>query len=160
MLNGLVVNGYGTERWYKDDQLHREDGPALEFVNGNKEWYLNGHLHRESGPAVEWASGLTEWYYKGVFAGRGDKPDPALWERVTSGPLNGCIVDCNGYKYWYKDDQLHREDGPAIEYKGGTKQWYLYGMNLGWGAEGFWKMWEWLTDEQRSNPNLLKHLPR
>ena len=37
--------------------LHREDGPAIEYANGNKHWYLNGKLHREDGPAIENANG-------------------------------------------------------------------------------------------------------
>ena len=24
-----------------NDKLHREDGPAIEWANGDKEWYLN-----------------------------------------------------------------------------------------------------------------------
>jgi len=41
MKNGLVVEN-GTKRWYKDDVLHREDGPPEEWANGSKEWYLHG----------------------------------------------------------------------------------------------------------------------
>jgi hypothetical protein len=33
----------------------------------------------------------------------------------------------NGTKQWYINGQRHREDGPAIEYADGTKQWYLNG---------------------------------
>ena len=33
----------------------------------------------------------------------------------------------NGTKYWYLNDKLHREDGPAIEWANGTKRWYLNG---------------------------------
>ena len=33
----------------------------------------------------------------------------------------------NGDKYWYLNDQRHREDGPAIEYIDGYKAWYLNG---------------------------------
>jgi hypothetical protein len=33
----------------------------------------------------------------------------------------------NGYKYWYLNGKLHREDGPAIEYADGDKYWYLNG---------------------------------
>ena len=29
--------------------------------------------------------------------------------------------------FWYKDGVLHREDGPAIEYRNGTTKWYLNG---------------------------------
>ena len=31
--------------------------------NGNKAWYLNGELHREDGPAVEYADGYKAWWY-------------------------------------------------------------------------------------------------
>ena len=36
-------------------------------------------------------------------------------------------VDDDGNKFWYFNDRLHREDGPAIEYSDGTKYWYLNG---------------------------------
>ena len=49
-----------------DDQLHREDGPAIEWADGSKEWYRNGQLHREDGPAIEYKSGTEEWYLFGV----------------------------------------------------------------------------------------------
>jgi hypothetical protein len=96
---------------------------------------------------------------------------------------NGCVLDKDGTKYWfkdglrhredgpavewadgskiwYKDDEIHREDGPAVEYPEGGMSWYLNGEYLGWGAEGFWALWEVLTDEQQGNPNLLKYMPR
>ena len=34
-------------------------------------------------------------------------------------------VYADGDKYWYLNDKVHREDGPAIEYANGTKYWYL-----------------------------------
>ena len=36
----------------------------------------------------------------------------------------------NGDKFWYLNDVLHREDGPAIEYANGEKFWYLNGNQL------------------------------
>jgi hypothetical protein len=50
------------KRWYLNGHLHRENGPAIEYDNGDKVWYLNGQLHRENGPAVEFASGHKEWW--------------------------------------------------------------------------------------------------
>ncbi len=38
-----------------------------------------------------------------------------------------CKIDAYGDKRWYLNNQLHREDGPAIEYADGEKRWYLYG---------------------------------
>ena len=34
----------GTKFWYLNDNLHREDGPAIEYANGDKYWYLNGKI--------------------------------------------------------------------------------------------------------------------
>ena len=32
------------------------------WPNGSKSWYLNGNLHREDGPAVEYPDGSKQWY--------------------------------------------------------------------------------------------------
>lgn len=55
----------GIKTWYLNGKLHREDGPAREYVDGTKEWYLNGELHREDGPAFEYANGNKLWYLNG-----------------------------------------------------------------------------------------------
>ena len=31
-----------AKRWLSAGVYHRTDGPALEYVNGNKHWYQNG----------------------------------------------------------------------------------------------------------------------
>ena len=36
-------------------------------------------------------------------------------------------VDDDGNKFWYLNDKLHREDGPAVENANGSKYWYLNG---------------------------------
>lgn len=54
--------------YYSDPEcttLHRTNGPAIEYDNGNKQWYQNGVLHRTDGPAVERVDGNTQWYYQG-----------------------------------------------------------------------------------------------
>ena len=37
--------------------LHRTDGPACEYFDGDKAWFLNGAKHRLDGPAVEYSEG-------------------------------------------------------------------------------------------------------
>jgi len=32
----------GNKHWYYKGQLHRLNGPAIEFVNGDKSYYING----------------------------------------------------------------------------------------------------------------------
>ncbi|MBF0572116.1 MAG: hypothetical protein HQL12_09660, partial [Candidatus Omnitrophica bacterium] len=51
----------GNKYWYLQSRYHRTDGPAVELANGDKWWYLHGQLHRADGPAVEWANGNKEW---------------------------------------------------------------------------------------------------
>ena len=65
MKNGMHTDRYGTEKWYKNDRLHRDDGPANEWAGGMKEWYLNGKRYREDGPAIEYADGTKSWYLNG-----------------------------------------------------------------------------------------------
>ena len=33
--------------------------------DGTKQWHLNGELHRTDGPAIEWADGTKAWYLNG-----------------------------------------------------------------------------------------------
>jgi len=63
------IDKYGTKRWYLNNQLHREDGPAVEYYTGDKAWYLYGQLHRIDGPATEWFNGYKSWYFRGKLIG-------------------------------------------------------------------------------------------
>jgi hypothetical protein len=65
----IEINSNGSKFYYKDKAMsiiHREDGPAIEWDDGNKSWALNGKLHREDGPAVEWSNGDKSWYLNSV----------------------------------------------------------------------------------------------
>jgi hypothetical protein len=72
MKNRLIIDKLGN-KWYINEHyvegwkllpenLHREDGPAFENVDGAKEWRVYGKLHREDGPAVEWPGGQKSYY--------------------------------------------------------------------------------------------------
>ena len=61
----VTVNDDCTRFWWLNGKYHREDGPAIEFADGNRYWYLNGNLHREDGPAIERADGTRQWYLNG-----------------------------------------------------------------------------------------------
>ena len=56
------------KREYRNDlgQLHRTDGPAVEYTNGSKEWYINGKLHREHGPAIILGNGAKWWFLDNI----------------------------------------------------------------------------------------------
>mgnify|MGYP003609866168 CR=1 FL=1 len=60
------VDADGTVRYFNaQGQLHREYGPADEWVNGTRGWYQNGRLHRLDGPAVECPDGYRSWWQNG-----------------------------------------------------------------------------------------------
>ena len=59
----------GDTFYFKDAAkqiLHRTDGPAIEYANGDNTWIVNGKLHRLDGPAVEWANGDKVWFVNGI----------------------------------------------------------------------------------------------
>ena len=47
-------------------KLHKEDGPAIVYDNGDKCWYIHGVRHRVDGPAIEWVNGQAAWYWYGT----------------------------------------------------------------------------------------------
>jgi hypothetical protein len=53
-----------SNKFWRDstDVLHRDDGPAIIYINGHKEWWQHGKRHRDDGPAVVYASGHQRWY--------------------------------------------------------------------------------------------------
>jgi len=84
----VTVDEEGTTRWYKDAKctvLHRENGPAIEYADGDKFWYQNGQLHRTDGPAIEWSDGTESWYQNGL-------------RHRTDGPA---VEYADGTKRWY-----------------------------------------------------------
>ena len=91
--------------------LHRIDGPACEYADGDKFWYIDGKCHRIDGPAVENADGSKYWYIDGKL------------HRID-GPA---VEYTDGTKSWYIDNERHRTDGPAVEWVDGYKSWYIDG---------------------------------
>jgi hypothetical protein len=106
---GIAERPDGTKYWYKDGELHREDGPAVEYLNGTKYWYKNNYRHREDGPAVEYSDGEKHWYKNGLFH-REDGP---------------AIEYLSGTKQWFKNGKRHRLDGPAVEYSDESSLWFF-----------------------------------
>jgi hypothetical protein len=117
---------YNTKYWYNSKmELHRVDGPAVEYPNGNKSWYINGRAHREDGPSIEWKNGHA-WYINGekIFC-INDEIKIFSIENIMN---SICIVDQFGNKKWFNSKgDFHREDGPACEYTNGDKYWYING---------------------------------
>lgn len=109
--NGMGLSGEGNRYWFKDECVHREDGPAVIRLDGSEEWWVNGKRHREGGPAVIMASGYREWRLHGELH-RLDGP-AVIWE--------------TGEQEWWAHGKCHREDGPAVIYPDGREEWFING---------------------------------
>ena len=123
-----VIFSNNEEKYYKDGVLHNElDKPAFITKNCNK-WFKNGILHRDNNkPAIMYIddfSEMCEWYIKGVLQKNSTKDD------------NGDrVIDT-----WYRNNLLHRIDGPAVIKKSYNsidyedekieKEWWVNGKNL------------------------------
>jgi hypothetical protein len=109
-----VINEYGTKIWKNEKgEYHRIDGPAIEFMNGDKYWFQNGNRHRTDGPAISLKKGDEYWYQNDLLH-REDGP--------------ACEY-ADGDREWYQNGKRHREDGPAIDKVNGDKCWYIEGKH-------------------------------
>ena len=63
MKNGCIFTK-DHRYWYKDGEVHREDGPAIEF-SSFEGWFINGLCHILEGPAKIWKNGDKEWWING-----------------------------------------------------------------------------------------------
>jgi len=95
----------------RNGHLHRLDGPAREYENGDKIWFQNHQLHRVNEPVIEY-KGSKEWWQNGGL-------------HRLDGPA---IEHENGDKEWFQHGQRHRLDGPAIEYTNGNMLYFNHGV--------------------------------
>lgn len=89
----LHVDEFGTKKWYLNGELHREDGPAIEYTNGTNAWWQHGKCHRIGAPAAEHANGDKYWYVN-------DKLHRTDGAAIEYG---------NGTKDWYVDDHQYND---------------------------------------------------
>ena len=66
--NGAECEIYdnGNKYWRLNGNLHRTDGPAIEYASGSKSWWINGKRHRTDGPAIEFYNGDKFWFINGT----------------------------------------------------------------------------------------------
>ncbi len=72
------------------------------------------------------------------------------------------LIDC---EIFYINGYVSRTDGPAIisYYRDGSiyfEEFWIDGEYLGQDKDGFWALWDRLTEEGRNNHNLLRYLAR
>ena len=122
MKNGIITNEFGTKLHYKDDKLHREDGPAVVYWNGTVEYWVEGKLHREDGPAIIYSTGDAEYWINGEFMD-------------TYKPGFGCFEPKS------REDALERLDSKERPY---ARELYLADIDAKWPIEEKKKLFSWL----------------
>ena len=88
------------------------------------QWFLNSKRLLWGGPAVEYIDGDK---FKSITV-NGDK----FWflnDKLHREDGPACEYE-NGDKSWHLNGQFHRENGPAVEYTNGSKEWWLNGRKL------------------------------
>jgi hypothetical protein len=114
---------FGKFCYYYDNLIHREDGPAILYLNGDKAWFRYGEIHREDGPAIEYASGEKQWWFQGQL-------------HRSNGPA--LIDKKRNYTAWYYFGLRHREDGPAVQHHNGDKEFWI--QNKKYSEAEYWRM--------------------
>ena len=63
----VLAYEYGSKYWRNSKgKLHREgDKPAIVALDGYKSYWKNGRLHRDNGPAVIYQNGDVEYWLDG-----------------------------------------------------------------------------------------------
>lgn len=98
------VDGNGNVTYMNKSRLHREDGPAREFSNGDKEWWVDGLLHRVDGPAIDRVNGQQFWYIKGLLH-REDGPAAIYPNSSATHYLNGRSIEVNEFNKFVRDSR-------------------------------------------------------
>jgi len=76
------IDVFGNKIWRnKKREIHRLDGPAIEFSNGDKHWQQDDKLHRLDGPAVDRANGEKHWYKNDIIYKNKDSFFESLTEK-------------------------------------------------------------------------------
>lgn len=60
----------GTIEWCQRGKVHNDDGPARIYPDGTKVYAIDGNKHNDNGPAVINANGTCEFWEHGELTGR------------------------------------------------------------------------------------------
>lgn len=108
-IKTVLFDGTIDYRHPETNELHREEGPAVEYPSGTKVWYLNGQPHRVGGPAAEYPDGTKYWYLNGQIH-RTDGPAMEHADGTKYWFLNGKEVTKDEFERWYLIVHLREYD--------------------------------------------------
>lgn len=130
-----IVYANGQQEWFQNGMKHRDgDQPASIHPNGQMTWFQNGLEHRDGGPAYIHPNGVETWFQHGKKHRDGDLPamkTPVGLYWLQNGEYNrdyGPSVVADDYEIWHQDGVIHRMDGPAYIQYGVVMEFLCNGM--------------------------------
>lgn len=126
--NGVSFIYDRYECYYEFNRVHRVNLPAVIYYKGDnivrQEWWSDNRRISDDGP--------------GEQPLRHNRGDRIQWEladgtihRVGHPAVEGRHGTWKGCKYWRQHGQLHRTDGPAVEYPDGRHdQYWVMGKRI------------------------------
>jgi len=96
----VEVYSSGRIFWHKPgtDTIHRDDGPAVVYNDGQMWWYQNGKIHREDGPAIVDPKGEQFWSLDGTPYTE-EQHAAEMKRRNNKDSCSGKVVEIDGKKY-------------------------------------------------------------
>jgi hypothetical protein len=100
----------------ENDKKHREDGPAVILITGEKQWRYDGKYHRLDGPAHIWHDSDRDWYIYGRH------------HRI-GGPS---VTRKNAWNCYYRKGLQHRLNAPSFVAIGKNfkNAWWEFGIQI------------------------------
>jgi hypothetical protein len=131
-----IITPKSTYYYDKDDNLHRDDGPAVQDSCDSdgreiRAWYTHGKLNRRDGPALMYTQkdygeqNNAFWYTDGLLNSINDEPASIVEDE------DGCTIET-----WYTNGVINRDgDKPAsilLDFNGEIVQrsWYKNGKKI------------------------------
>ena len=59
----LSITKSGVRYWFKQNEISRDNGPAIILIGSHQSWLRHGMPYRLDGPARIWDNGNKEWWF-------------------------------------------------------------------------------------------------
>lgn len=138
----------GNKYYFANGQLHKDDGPAIELVNGTKIWYKNGKL-REDEYSIEYLDGTKEWrkckYISPQTINNSSKSiigykinieynvvSPSIYGILHRGGDKPAIINSDGTETYYYDGSIYKiKHKDKVYYFKNINEYKLYLCKMG-----------------------------